>query len=156
MSSLDISERTEDYLWIIHRIIERNGFARIKVIASDLKVKPSSVVEMMEKLQTMGLVVYEKYGGVKLTDKGKAIAQIVRKRHETIQRVLEMMLVPKEVALRDAHILEEELDPMTILQFARFVKFMADSSDAPSCIRGWVEEFKEYCSKEDKKTSEAR
>lgn len=150
----NVSGRTEDYLRGIHSIIEKKGFARVKDIASDLNVKPSSVVEMMNKLQAMGLVVYEKYGGIRLTDEGTAIAQLVRKRHETFAKFLEIILVPREVALRDAHILEHQLDPKTILQFARFVEFMADSSNKPDFIRRWAEKFKEYCSKEDKKVFE--
>jgi DtxR family Mn-dependent transcriptional regulator len=150
----DISGRIEDYLRSIHRVIEKKGFARVKDIASDLKIKPSSVVEMMNKLQTKGLVVYEKYGGIRLTDEGETIAQVVTKRHETFAKFLEIILVPREAALRDAHILEHQLDPKTILQFARFVEFMADLSNKPGFIRRWAEEFKEYCSKENKKTSE--
>ena len=152
--SRDISGRAEDYLRSIHRIIGQKGFARVKDIASDLKVRPSSVVEMMNKLQATGLVIYEKYGGIRLTNKGIAIAQVVRKRHETFAKFLEIILVPREIALKDAHILEHQLDPKTILQFARFVEFMADLSNRAGFIRRWGEEFKEYCSKEDKKASE--
>ena len=150
----EISGRTEDYLRSIHRIIEKKGFARVKDIASDLKVKPSSVVEMMNKLQATGLVVYDKYGGIRLTGDGRIIAQVVRKRHETFLKFLEIILVPREVALRDAHILEHQLDSKTILQFARFVEFMADLSNKPGFIRRWTEEFEVYCNKEDKKASE--
>jgi DtxR family Mn-dependent transcriptional regulator len=149
----DISGRAEDYLRSIHRIIEKKGFARVKDIALDLQVKPSSVVEMMDKLQAVGLVVYEKYGGIRLTNDGTTIAKVVRKRHETFAKFLEIILVPKEVALRDAHILEHQLDPKTILQFARFVEFMADLSNKPGFIRRWAEEFEVYCSKEDKKAT---
>lgn len=150
----ETSGRAEDYLRGIHRIIEKKGFARVKDVASELKVKPSSVVEMMNKLQTMDLVVYEKYGGIRLTGEGTVIAQVIRKRHETFAKFLEIILVPREVALKDAHILEHQLDPKTILQFARFVEFMADLSHKPGFIRRWMEEFKEYCSKEDRKASE--
>jgi DtxR family Mn-dependent transcriptional regulator len=150
----EISGRAEDYLRSIHRIIELKGFARVKDVASDLKVKPSSVVEMMNKLQTMDLVIYEKYGGIRLTGEGMVIAQVVRKRHETFTKFLEIILVPREIALKDAHILEHQLDPKTILQFARFVEFMTDLSNKSGFIRRWAEEFKEYCSKEDKKASE--
>jgi DtxR family Mn-dependent transcriptional regulator len=150
----EISGRAEDYLRSIHRIIEKKGFARVKDVASDLKVKPSSVVEMMNKLQTMNLVIYEKYGGIRLTSEGMIIAQVVRKRHETFTKFLEIILVPRETALKDAHILEHQLDPKTILQFARFVEFMTDLSNKSGFIRRWAEEFKEYCSKEDRKASE--
>jgi DtxR family Mn-dependent transcriptional regulator len=149
-----LSGRVEDYLKSVYEVVERKGYARIKDIARDLSVKPSSVVEMMNKLQAMDLVIYEKYGGIRLTDEATVIAKVVRKRHETFAKFLEIILVPREVALKDGHILEHQLDPKTILQFARFVEFMTDLSNKQGFIRRWVEEFKEYCSKEDKKASE--
>ena len=55
----EISGRAEDYLRSIYEIVERKGFARVRDIARELNVKPSSVVEMLKKLQEMNLVIYE-------------------------------------------------------------------------------------------------
>ena len=149
----EISGRAEDYLRSIYEIVERKGFARVKDIARELNVKPSSVVEMLKKLQEMNLVIYEKYGGVRLTDKGEELAEVVKRRHETFRKFLELILVPKEVALRDAHILEHRLHPKTILQFTRFVEFITNYTDRPRFIRRWLEEFKKYCEKKEKEKS---
>ena len=153
ISNREISGRAEDYLRSIYEIVERKGFARIKDIARELNVKPSSVVEMMKKLQEMNLVVYEKYEGVRLTNKGKELAEVIEKRHETFRRFLEIILVPKDVALRDAHILEHRLHPKTILQFTRFVEFITSYADHPRFIKRWLEEFKKYCEKKEKEIS---
>jgi len=152
--SYNLSGRTEDYLRSIYEIVERKGFARVRDIARELDVKPSSVVEMLKKLQEMSLVVYEKYGGVRLTDRGKELAEVVERRHETFRKFLELILVPKDVALRDAHILEHRLHPKTILQFARFVEFITSYADRPRFVRRWLEEFKKYCEKSDKEKME--
>jgi len=64
-----------------------------------------------------------------------------------------LILVPREVALRDAHILEHRLHPKTILQFTRFVEFITNYTDRPRFIRRWLEEFKKYCEKKEKETS---
>ena len=50
----EISGRAEDYLRSIYEIVERKGFARVKDIARELNVKPSSVVEMLKKLHRLG------------------------------------------------------------------------------------------------------
>jgi DtxR family Mn-dependent transcriptional regulator len=56
-------------------------------------------------------------------------------------------LVPDDVAARDAHILEHQLDLKTILQFTRFVEFITQTAetDRPKFIKRWIEEFREYC-----------
>lgn len=143
----EISGRAEDYLRSIYEIIECKGFARVKDIARELDVRPSSVVEMLRKLQKVGLIIYEKYGGIKLTGKGKEIAEVIEKRHQTFRQFLELILVPKDVALRDAHILEHRLHPKTILQLTRFVEFIMSHPDHPRFIRKWQNEFKRYCEK---------
>ena len=75
------------------------------------------------------------------------MAETVKRRHDTFKRFLEIILVPDDVAARDAHILEHQLDPKTILQFTRFVEFInqAAKTDRPKFIKRWIEEFREYC-----------
>lgn len=140
-----LTGRTEDYLRGVYEIIERKGYARIKDVAKELDVQPSTAVEMMKKLHRMGLVMYEKYGGVTLTFQGEEIARAVRERHETFKKFLEIILVPKDVALKDAHVLEHQLDPKTILQFTRFVEFISSAPEHPKFVRRWLEQFKRYC-----------
>lgn len=145
-----LTGRTEDYLRGIHEIIERKGYARIKDIVKELDVRPSTVVEMMKKLDQMRLVTYEKYGSITLTPQGKEIAKAVRERHKTFKNFLEIILVPKDVALKDAHVLEHRLDPKTILQFARFVEFITSAPKHPKFVGKWMEQFRRYCEKENR------
>ena len=89
--SSKITERAEDYLRTIHKIIDQQGFAKTGDIASELDIKPASVVEMLHKLQKLNLVIHEKYGEVKLTKKGLFIAEAIRKRHNTFRKFLEII-----------------------------------------------------------------
>ena len=140
-----LSGRAEDYLRGLCEIIERKGYARIRDVARELGVEPSSAVEMMKKLDRKGLVVYEKYGGITLTSEGEEIARAVRERHETFKEFLEIILVPKDIALKDAHVLEHRLDPKTILQFTSFVEFITGTPKHPRFVRRWMEQFRKYC-----------
>lgn len=148
-----LTGRSEDYLRGLYEIIQRKGYARIKDIARELGVQPPSAVEMMKKLDQIGLVAYEKYGGVILTSQGEEIARAVSKRHETFKKFLEIILVPKDIALKDAHMLEHRLDPKTILQFTRFVEFVTAAPKRPRFVRRWMDHFKEYCEKENQQCS---
>jgi len=147
------SRRAEDYLRSIYEIVERKGFARIRDIAKELALKPSTVVEMVRKLHKSGFVRYEKYGGVTLTPRGKEIAEAIKQRHDVFKKFLELLLVPEDVALKDSHILEHQLDPKTILQFTRFVKFITEASERPKFIGRWMEHFKEYCKREEERST---
>lgn len=149
-----VSGKVEDYLKAVYEVVGKKGYARIKDISKVLGVKPSTVVEMMRKLHEQGLVVYEKYGGVTLTSSGREIAEAVKKRHDTFRRFLEIILVPENIAVKDAHVLEHQLDPKTILQFTRFVEFItqAGAAERPKFIKRWIEEFRNYCEREDKRS----
>jgi DtxR family Mn-dependent transcriptional regulator len=142
---MEITGKAEDYLRGIYEITQEKGFARIRDIANHLNVKPSSAVEMVRKLDRLQLVRYEKYGGVMLTSKGREMAEVIEKRHETFKKFLEIILVPKNVALKDAHVLEHRLHPRTILQFSKFVDFIEHAQDNPRFLKKWRSAFKRYC-----------
>jgi len=146
VTSCKVTERAEDYLRTINKIIDQQGFAKTGDIASELNIKPASVFEMLIKLQKSNLVIHEKYGEVKLTKKGLSIAEVIAKRHDTFLKFLEIILVPHEVAIKDANILEHKLDDKTIVQFAKFVDFM--TLEKPGLIRRWIESFEGYCDRE--------
>lgn len=67
----DITESMEDYLEMICRHIQENGYIRINFLAEQLHVRPSSASKMVGKLREMDLVTFEKYGLIVPTGKGK-------------------------------------------------------------------------------------
>ena len=140
-----ITERMEDYLRILYEVEKLKGYARLKDISSMLGVRPSSAAEMLKRLHNMNLVMYERYGGVRLTSKGREIAEAVEKRYDYVRKFLEIILVPENIALRDAHILEHRLHPKTVLQIIRFVEFVLTHSDRPRSIMYWFKKFRKYC-----------
>jgi len=136
-----LSRKAEDYLEAILNITERKGHTRTRDIALALDIKPPSVVEMLKRLNDMGLVDYQKYEGVKLTPEGREIARVVKDRHDTIRTFLEIIKVPPKVADKDACIIEHELKPETIRQLRNFVQFVKSAPDYPQ----WLEHFEIFC-----------
>ena len=67
------SENVEMYLKSVF-LLAKNGDGRAKTgdISKDLRVSPSSVTEMLDKLQKAGFVRHRKYQGATLTRKGDA------------------------------------------------------------------------------------
>jgi Mn-dependent transcriptional regulator len=92
-------------------------------------------------LDCRGLVVYRKYDGVTLTQKGKEIGALVRDRHETIRSFLEIIGVPKNIADEDACVIEHELNPETMIQIKNLVRFVKTAPDYPK----WLDHFEIFC-----------
>ncbi len=137
-----LGKRAEDYIEAIYELSKEKGFAKVKDIAKALKVKPATVSEMLEKLSDSGYVIYKKRFYVMLTDKGKKLAEDVRKRREILIKFLTTIGVSREVAEKDACMIEHVLHPETVEQLRNFVEFIENS---PSVNPKWLEHFKEYC-----------
>jgi len=67
---MGISESLEDYLKSVYQIQIEKDFARVKDVVEILGVKTSSVISALKKLSENGLVDYEKYSYIKLTQAG--------------------------------------------------------------------------------------
>ena len=75
------SQTAEDYLERIHELIEEKGYARVVDIASSLAVRQASVTSMVQKLDELGYLNYEKYRGLVLTDAGRPASVRTRPRY---------------------------------------------------------------------------
>ena len=103
------SPEIEEYLETLVRYEEAGKAPKVKEIASELKVSPSSVSEMFKKLSSKGLVQYERYGDVKLTRKGKRLGQDILRKHRFIEKFLMFIGVKKDKIHREACVLEHAL-----------------------------------------------
>lgn len=82
----------ENYLkTIYHLSLFSNSGISTNAIANAMDSKPSSVTDMIQKLADKGLVLYKKYQGVELTEKGKKEAIYIVRKH----RLWEFFLVNK-------------------------------------------------------------
>ena len=64
----------EDYLKAIYTIGKGTGAAATNEIAQRLALAPASVSGMVRRLADQGLLAYERYHGVKLTESGRRAA----------------------------------------------------------------------------------
>ncbi len=132
-----MSEKEEDYLKTIYELCERKNFARPVEIAEKLGVKPSSVTDMLKKLQDKGLIHYEKYRGMYLTAQGKMLAQKLIHRGHTISRFFEIFGVSKKSAGIIANKVEHYIDDASFERIEKFVSFVESFGENPK----WLEHF---------------
>jgi DtxR family Mn-dependent transcriptional regulator len=79
----------QDYAKAIYTLEAREGVVSTTALAARLEVQPGSVSGMLRKLADLGLVEHERYHGVRLTERGRAVALEVIRHH----RLLELFLV---------------------------------------------------------------
>lgn len=123
------SQSAEDYLERIHELIEEKGYARVVDIASSLQVKQASVTSMVQKLAELGYLNYEKYRGLVLTEKGRAVACRIQKRHETLSRFFSLLGIDDETQHRDIEGIEHHLSPKTVEVLADLAQFFEDNPE---------------------------
>ena len=118
--------RVEDYLEVVYELIQRKGYARSVDIAQSLGVKSSSVTDMLQKLNAMGFIVYERYRGLTLTSSGERLARSIQQRHVTILKFLQILGIEEKIANEDAEGIEHHVHKATIDRITRFVDFAAE------------------------------
>jgi len=85
---LKLTPVMEDYLKNIYYEIEEKGKCSIVELSKRIGTKPSSVSEMVDRLEQKGLVKHERYSDIKLTEIGKKIALEVIRHHRLIELYL--------------------------------------------------------------------
>lgn len=122
MKNKTISGSFEDYLESIYLLQQKNNHVRVNEVAKDLGVSLPSVTVAIKKLSEEGFTIYEKYGLIKLTNKGKKLAINVYKKHQILSEFfIDVLKVDKEIALKDACLMEHGLSNETLIKLNKFV-----------------------------------
>lgn len=84
----EMTPAMEDYLEMICRLLQNKDVVRIGELANALHVKPASTTRMIQQLATCGYVNSQRYGYIRLTEKGKIMGDYLLYRHDVLQRFL--------------------------------------------------------------------
>ncbi len=90
----------EDYIRALYILEERKHELKSTDLAHYLNVSKPSVSEMVRQLASEGMVSYKKYSKLKLTAKGRRIAQKLTLKHRLIELFLKNIL---KISLRNIH-----------------------------------------------------
>ncbi len=129
-----LSKSVEDYLEAIYVLSREKGYARVMEIARALGVKPPSVTQMVRKLSEKGLVTFERYGRIRLTELGRSVAQRIMGRHELLKAFLRALGVSDPVAEEDACAMEHVLHDETIRVFGKLADFLLNAPGDLKCL----------------------
>lgn len=107
--ALHRNESAENYLETILELSQHLPAVRSVDVANELGFKKSSVSVAMKNLREKGHIKVSEEGFLRLTDSGRAIAEMIRERHQLLTLWLTRLGVPEEIASEDACKLEHVL-----------------------------------------------
>ena len=142
---VSLSASLEDYIEAISHIVDEKKVARGKDIAKRLKVSRASVTEALRALSKKGLVNYEPYEVITLTETGKVVAGDVIRRHEALKNFfIKVLAIDDAIAEESACRIEHAAPPEVIDKLIRFVKFIEINPEGGTEL---IRSFSEYCKK---------
>ncbi|WP_338749516.1 transcriptional regulator MntR [Bacillus sp. FJAT-52991] len=117
----------EDYIEQIFLLIDKKGYARVSDIAEALSVHPSSVTKMVQKLDRDEYLIYERYRGLILTDKGEKMGKRLVERHDLLEEFLQIIGVKEEFIYEDVEGIEHHLSWNSIDRIADLIEYFNES-----------------------------
>jgi DtxR family Mn-dependent transcriptional regulator len=133
----------EEYLEVVYTIQKKKKKVHTNTVASALHVNPASVTEMFQKLSTEEYINYEKYSGVTLTQKGKKIAILTKKNHDTLKKFLMILGIEESIADTDACKIEHNVHTETMIKLRKFVEFC----NLDKVCSRWLDHYIEFVQK---------
>ena len=97
----------EDYLSIIFKFQDAEGEIKPIAVAQKLHISQAAVTDMLKKLAAERYILYEKYKGIRLTQRGEEFARNIVRRHRIWEVFLHRVIgMPWDKVHQEAHQLE--------------------------------------------------
>ncbi|MFH0727821.1 MAG: metal-dependent transcriptional regulator [Pseudomonadota bacterium] len=142
LSEKPLTSTMEDYLEAIFDLDKDKRVVRVRDIAKRLDVKMPTVTSMLRTLNDRGLVNYEKYEFVELTNTGADVGREMRRRHQVLFTFLTRILkIEAETADGEACKMEHTLSVATLESLTDFMEFI---QTCPRAGDSWLHYFDEY------------
>ena len=117
-----VSKALEEYLKTMYVLKKQNGNVRVTDIANKMNCTKPSVNKALYNLKDNGLVNYESYGTIELTQKGENLAKKVLEAYDIVYVFLKDVLnLESKQAEAEAEKIKSSLDDNTINKLAKYV-----------------------------------
>lgn len=131
-----LSPSAEDYLEMIYRLSQKQGFTRVNDLAGALNVQPPSVTKMVQKLSEMNLIDYEKYGVIMLKENGSELGKALLYRHNLIESFLKLLNITEGI-LAETEKMEHTINDEILAGLKDLLDFFEENPDI-------LEKFNQY------------
>lgn len=105
---------TENYLKALYFLDKKDSQISLTALANEMHVRKPTVNDMVKKLNAKGLVKYEKYKPLQLTEKGRRAAALIIRKHRLTEMFLAQVM---EFGWEEVHDIAEEMEHINSPQF---------------------------------------
>lgn len=123
---MSVHESGEMYMEAVLVLSKKSSFVRSVDVAEYLGYSKPSVSRAMGILKSEEYLTIDRDGGITLTEKGLAVAEMIYERHTLLTELLTNLGVPAEIAAADACKVEHDISPET---FAAIKKHVREHND---------------------------
>ena len=117
-----ISKSSEEYLKTMYILKQQNGNVRVTDIAQKMNCTKPSVTKAIYNLKDEGLLNYESYGTIELTDSGENLAKKILEAYDIVYVFLKDVLnLEEDDAKKEAERIKLAITDKTINKLAKYV-----------------------------------
>lgn len=117
-----ITSSLEEYLKTIYVLKNTEGQVRVTDISKKLNCSKPSVNRALNCLKEEGLILYEAYGNIELTEEGVSTAKATIKRYDILRLFLtEVLGVNEELAQDEATKMKHSISEDTIAKLEKYI-----------------------------------
>ncbi len=117
-----VSKALEEYLKTMYVLKKQNGKIRVTDVAEKMNCTKPSVNKAIYNLKDNGLLNYESYGNIELTEEGENLAKKILEAYDIVYVFLKDVLnVEQEKARQEAEKIKSTITDSTINQLAKYV-----------------------------------
>lgn len=125
-----ISKALEEYLKTMYVLKKQNGRVRVTDIAEKMNCTKASVNKAVHNLKDNGLLNYETYGSIELTEDGENLAKKILETYDIILLFLkEVLSLKAEDAEQEAEKIKSVITDETTNQLAKYVHKVLDLNE---------------------------
>ena len=122
-----ISKSLEEYLKTMYILKKQNGDIRVTDIANKMNCSKPSVNKAINNLKENGLVNYETYGEIELTEQGENLAKKILEAYDIVYVFLKDVLgLEKQDAEKEAEKIKSSVEDNTLNYLAKYVHKVLD------------------------------
>lgn len=134
----------QDYLEVILQLLREKGAARVRDIADRAGVGASAVTNALHSLDERGMVHYEPYQLVRLTEQGARVATEIDRRHEALQSFFgDLLGLDADTADANACRIEHHIDEPVLRRMGCLSEFIRSRDDFDP--DRWRSAFEKFC-----------
>lgn len=125
-----ISKSLEEYLKTMYVLNKQNGRVRVTDIAEKMNCTKASVNKAVRNLKDNGLLNYETYGTIELTEEGEDLAKKILEAYDIVYVFFKEVLgLEKDDAEKEAEQIKSAITDETINKLAKYVHKVLDLND---------------------------